>query len=86
MKGLLKAKDRRWGNWKERAGIREKLSFHSSPRQPADNSCISDSCSAFAFAGTAIAERLPLEIALTDGRSLHQPQLQKLPEQQQREG
>lgn len=86
MKGLMNAKDRRQGNWKEWESIWEKLSFHSSWLLPADNSCISDSCSAFPFPGTAIAERLPLEIALIDGRSLDQPRLAKSPGQQQREG
>lgn len=86
MKGWMNAKDRRWRNWKEWESIREKLNFHSSWLPPADNSCISDSCSAFPFPGTTVAERLPLEIALTDGRSLDRPRLEKSPGQQPREG
>lgn len=85
MKGLINAVDRRWRNWKEWVSIHEKLTFHSSQLQPADNSCISDSCSAFAFIGAALAESLPLEMGLPDGRSLDQSQLEKPPEQQQRE-
>lgn len=67
MKVLMNTKDRRWDNWKEWGSIREKFSFHSSQLLSADNSCISDSCSAFPSTETALTERLPLEIVLTDG-------------------
>lgn len=85
-KGLMCTKDRRWGNWKEWESKQEKLSFHSWGLLPADNSGTSDLCSDFLFPGTTTAERLPLEIALTDGHSLDQPWLEKSPGQQQREG